>query len=342
LTGLPGNFKFHFMIPEEKKTVIATALQAAFGINEFEEIHQLTTGLSSALIFRIVVRGKPYLLRVITRTDAIADPVNYYDSMRAGADAGLAPRVWYAGVTDRISITDFIEAKPFPSKEARTKMPDLLKRLHSLPPFPNRFNYLDRMDGSIRKFMSAGILPETLTGEAFQQYERIRKVYPRDAGDLVSCHNDLKPENILFDGDRAWMVDWEAAFLNDRYTDLAVVANFAVTNDEEEKEFLGRYFGNELSEYHQAKFFLICQVMHMIYFSFFMLLVSGAGKLIDLELAGQDFRSFHDRMWAGEINLADHDARQQYAWAHLAQLRHNLRLQRFEDALQIVAHHQSH
>jgi thiamine kinase-like enzyme len=325
------------MIPEAKKTAVATALQAAFGINEFEEIRQLTTGLSSALIFRIVVRRKPYLLRVITRTDANADPTHYYDSMGAGADAGLAPRVWYAGIADRISITDFIEAKPFPLKEARTKMPVLLKRLHSLPPFPNRFNYLDRMDGSIRKFMSAAILPETLTGEAFQQYERIRKVYPHNAGDLVSCHNDLKPENILYDGERALLVDWEAAFLNDRYTDLAVVANFAVTNHEEEKEYLGRYFGDELNDYHFARFFLMSQVMHMIYFSFFMLLVSGASQAVDLNLAEQDFRSFHDRMWAGEINLADHDARQQYAWAHRNRLLHNIGLKRFEDALQIVA-----
>lgn len=35
----------------------------------------------------------------------------------------------------------------------------------------------------------------------------------------------MKPENILFDGVRSRLVDWEAASLNDRYTDLAVVAN---------------------------------------------------------------------------------------------------------------------
>src|ERR1035437_5001389 len=52
---------------------------------------------------------------------------------------------------------------------------------------------------------------------------------PRLDADLVSCHMDLKPENILYDGRRVWLIDWMAAFLNVRYFDLAIVANFVVT-----------------------------------------------------------------------------------------------------------------
>jgi thiamine kinase-like enzyme len=67
---------------------------------------------------------------------------------------------------------------------------------------------------------------------------------------MVSSHNDLKPENTLFDGDRVWLVDWEAAFLNDRYHDLATVENFVVTNDAEEEAHLRAYFGEPgLAEY---------------------------------------------------------------------------------------------
>jgi len=66
---------------------------------------------------------------------------------------------------------------------------------------------------------------------------------------MVSSHNDLKPENVLFDGERVWLVDWEAAFLNDRYHDLAMVANFVVNNSEEEEAYLGTYFWKAPSEY---------------------------------------------------------------------------------------------
>jgi thiamine kinase-like enzyme len=46
-----------------------------------------------------------------------------------------------------------------------------------------------------------------------------------------------RPEagKLLFDGQRVWLVDWQAAFVNDRYFDLAVAANFVVTNDADER-----------------------------------------------------------------------------------------------------------
>ena len=55
----------------------------------------------------------------------------------------------------------------------------------------------------------------------------------------------------------------KAAFVNDRYFDLAIVANFLVNNDAEEKTFLQEYFGQPPDEYQLARFFLMRQVMHM-------------------------------------------------------------------------------
>jgi hypothetical protein len=49
------------MIPEAKQPAVARALNEAFGVEEFEDIRRLTAGLTSALVFRIVVRRHPYL-----------------------------------------------------------------------------------------------------------------------------------------------------------------------------------------------------------------------------------------------------------------------------------------
>lgn len=119
------------------------------------------------------------------------------------------------------------------------------------------------MDGFIRKFQDAKILPESETEELFERYARVASVYPREDSQMLSSHNDLKPENILFDGARVWLVDWEAAFLNDRYFDLAVVANFVVTDDAEEEAYLRRYFGEAAGEYRLARFYLMRQITHM-------------------------------------------------------------------------------
>lgn len=116
---------------------------------------------------------------------------------------------------------------------------------------------------------------------------------------MVSCHNDSKPEKLIFDGHRVWLVDWEAAFVNDRYFDLAIIANFVVTSDAEEQAYLHEYFGQPPVEY-LARFFLMRQVMHMLCATFFLLLGS-AGKPVDLREKLPSFRDFHQRIWAGKM-----------------------------------------
>jgi thiamine kinase-like enzyme len=325
------------MIPENKQAAVKKALQSAFGVSEFENIELLTKGLSTALIFRIEVKGVPYLLRVITRTDAMGDPSYYFERMKAGADAGLAPFIHYLSVEDRISITDFIIAQPFPLQAARAQMAEIISRLHALPKFPFRVNYFDAMDGFIAKFRSGNAIPGEYTKELFDRYEKLREVYPRfDEENLVSCHNDLKPENFIFDGRRPWLIDWEGAFLNDRYEDLVVVGNFVTKNEAEEKAYLQIYFGEPASEYQLARFYLMTQMMHVFYFMFFMK-TAAAEKPIDIDsIREEDFRSFHDRIWIGEIDLANTDSKIEYAWAHRRQFLENCKSKRFEGALRLI------
>ena len=107
---------------------------------------------------------------------------------------------------------------------------------------------------------------------------------------MVSCHNDFfKPDNILFDGDRVWLVDWEAAFRNDRYAELAVVANLLVSSDEEERTYLQSYFGQPADEYQRARFFLMQQVAHIFYGLVF-LLQGSPGVPVDLSAQAPSIR----------------------------------------------------
>ena len=326
------------MIPENKQLAVTKALQTAFEVNEFESIQLLTKGLSSALVSKIIVHGNPYLLRVITRTDDVANPAHYFGCMKTAAEAGLAPRIHYMNIEDRISITDFIQEHPFPITEAKDKLVDMLRQLHALPKFPHRLNYLDTMDGFIAKFRTSNIIPDSVTKDILTLYTRIQKVYPRnDEENQVSCHNDLKPDNIIFDGLRPWLVDWEAAFLNDRYAELAMLANFVVKNDKEETDYLCRYFGEPVNEYQHARFFLMSQSMHLFYFAFCML-VGAAGKPVDVHSINKiSFKEFHDSLWNVTISLASNEAKIQYAWVHMQQALHNMNTKRFEEALHIVS-----
>lgn len=145
------------MIPEANQPAVARALNEAFGVEEFEDIRRLTAGLTSALVFRIFVRRHPY----------------QFACMKSGAERGIAPRVLYASVEGRVSITDFVEARPLSAEEALIRLPGTMRTLHSLPPFPkakagNYFDMVDRFIGRLAKS-----LPESQTKELSELYARV-------------------------------------------------------------------------------------------------------------------------------------------------------------------------
>jgi aminoglycoside phosphotransferase len=301
-------------------------------------------------------------LKIITRTE---DPARHYTSVRAAAEAGVAPRVWYTDIENRISITDFVEAEHLPVSEALLQLPALLRTLHSLAPFGrapfnttctflfNKAHALTRKgraltkkghaltkgpapEDFLQKFQASNLLPQAQSEEFFARYGEIAAVYPYDDSEMVSSHNDLfKPDNILFDGHRVRLVDWEAAFLNDRYADLAAVANQVVANDEQEMAYLEQYFGAPPDRYQLARFHLMQQIAHLFYTMAFLYLGSS-GKPIDWSAPVPEFRDYHRRMWAGEVDLADKDVKIACGRVHWERLLRNVRQARYNEALGIV------
>jgi aminoglycoside phosphotransferase (APT) family kinase protein len=324
------------MIPQEKDTAVSRAIQQAFGATSMDDIRKMTKGLSSDLVFRIVVKGSPYLLRIMTRMNEQMDPGRIFACMNTTSDAGLTPRVRYTNAEDGISITDFVEDLPLPATQALHLIPCTLRTLHALPPFPKEFNYVTAHNYFIWRFRKASLLPQDEIDDAFTSYEQLCATYPRVDADMVSCHMDLKPDNILFDGHRIWLVDWQSGFLNDRYFDLAVAASFVVNSDAEEATYLGHYFVQPPDEYQRARFFLMRQALHMLSASVFLLLGSAGkpiGEIEDLP----SFEDFHRRIWAGEINFADRNNQILTGMIHWKRLLHNIHQSRFAESLRTIA-----
>ena len=323
------------MIPQDKIAAVSTGLSNALGTTEIQEIRQIPRGLGPELFFRIIVKGSPYLLRIMTRLNEQNDPARIFTCMQTAAQAGLAPRVLYASTEDGIAILDWIDSVPLPAEQALLQLPATLRKLHALPLFPKTFNYVTSHNYFIWRLRDAGLLPQPEVEEVFRRYLQICATYPRLDADFVSCHMDLRPENILYDGSRIWLSGWQAAFVNDRYFDLAVVANFAVHNEEDERMYLEKYFGQPPDAYQSSRFFLMRQILHMLSAAVYLLLGS-AGKPIPPAGDPPTFRGFHDRIWAGEIDLADNDLKVVYGKVHWQQLLQDRRTPRMDEALRIV------
>jgi aminoglycoside phosphotransferase (APT) family kinase protein len=263
--------------------------------------------------------------------------------MRAAAEAGIAPRVVYTNVEDKISITGFVHAQALPHSDALFRLPELLRELHALPPFERApFNTTctfllgkgPAVDGFLGKFRSLKLMPEDALDEFFARWEEIAAVYETDPSDLVASHNDLfKPDNILFDGDRVWLVDWEAAFLNDRYADLAVVANQLVNTEEEERAFLHAYFGEAPDEHQLARFFVVRQLTHL----FYTMALLYAGSASDWSDPAPEFGEFHRRIWAGETDITTKELKSLWGRVHWERFQQNVIRPRYAESLQTIA-----
>ena len=178
---------------------------------------------------------------------------------------------------------------PFRAAEALVLMPAALRTLHALAPFPGvedaynttctfLLNKGTAVEDFIGKFQAAKVLSKGETEQLLGWHAQVVEAYPHDEENMVSSHNDLfKPDNTLFDGHRVWLVDWEAAFRNDRYVDLAVVSNLVVTNDAEEEIYLQEYFGQPADEYQRARYFVMQQIVHMFYAMVYLYFASFGG-----------------------------------------------------------------
>ena len=231
---------------------VLRALDQTFHSTTIDHAEPLAPGLSTDLIYRITVKGSPYILRIMTRINERMDPARIFACMRAASGAGIAPPLRYSSPEDGITIIDFIDPVPFPASRALAHLPAILRKLHALPPFPKTFNYVTAHSGIIWRFRESNLLPAPEVEEVFTHYGRLGAAYPRLDADMVSCHSDLKPENILYDGRRAWLTGWQAAFVNDRYFDLALAANFLVRTEADELTYLAHYFDEQPSEYQPA------------------------------------------------------------------------------------------
>jgi hypothetical protein len=103
-----------------------------------------------------------------------------------------------------------------------------------------------------------------------------------------------------------------------------------------QRVYLQAYLGQPPDPYQLARFFLMQQVAH-IFYAMAYLFLGSSGKPVNQGENAPEFRDFHRRIWAGEVNLADGQVKTGYGRVHLKQLLENKRQTRFDDALRMVS-----
>ena len=333
------------LIPADKLSAVEKALLHTFNTTDVSQMEPLAGGLSDSMVYKIALNGQWYVLKLYPPAGAPGNTDGRFACMKIAADAGIAPPLYYLNTEDGLSVSAFIESKSlravFSSPDTLlTELAKTIRSIHAMPAFPNESSLLNTVEALIGQIRESPLLNEDLFGNFFEYYDIIREHYPWQDTDKVSSHNDLNPNNLICGGNRIWVLDWDAAFRNDRYVDLAIAANFFVTNEAQESLFLEAYFGDGPDVYKSARFFIMRQTCYLIYAILMFKLASGpdvTGIMNDPEMQKITLREIGAQMGAGKLSLATGKGRLLYGKAMINEALVHMRQPRFMSSIKLLA-----
>lgn len=332
------------LIPEARVEPVKQVLLQTFQTSDISDIQVLGGGFSGCPIYKIVIAGQTCLLKLNPIDPDYKGPEDPVTCTDVASEAGVAPKVYYSNEKNGIDITAFIKKKPlrelYPTQELLMKaLAASLRSIHSLPLFPKTGSLLDMADSDISELGQSQVLPNDLLTEALSKYGIMREAYPWNDSDRVSSHNDLNPNNILCDGQRIWIIDWSTSYVSDRYYDLSVVANFMVSDKEEEEWYLKAYFGEGLNEYVRARFFLMRQICRLIYAGLMLELSCPAEhpELVkNIDWKNINIQDVGDQLKNERLKLSTHEGKLMFGVALLNEALSDMRQPYFEEAVNTV------
>jgi Ser/Thr protein kinase RdoA (MazF antagonist) len=256
-------------VPTDRQEMARAALTAAFGHAPMAPLQPVSGGASGALLYRVDVGDRPYLLRMETRRSPLRNP-HQYACLQTAADAGIAPQPMYVDPDAGVVIMAFHTTRPlqdYPGGPLALAhdLGELAARLQATPVFPAFRDYLTSLDRMLTLVSGSPLFAPGLLDPYREGFERIREVYPWDAASFVSSHNDPNPRNILFDGTRLWLIDWETAGRNDPFIDVAILVDSLAPTPALRDALLRAWLGRAPDRAVHARLMLARQLTRLYY-----------------------------------------------------------------------------
>lgn len=328
-------------VPEPCRATARTALLAAFGSSATIDLVPVSGGASGALTYRVDAAGRPYLLRIETRRDAPARNPHQYACMEIAAEAGIAPPLRHVDANAGVVIMDFLPQRPlaaYPGGPGALagELGRLVARLQATPAFP-KLHAFPTVVGHLLEYLRASVFADGLLDAHVEGFERIREAYRVEPSAGVSSHNDPNPHNVIFDGERLWLVDWEAAYRNDPLTDVAILAENFAPDAGLESVLLTSWLGQAPTPLVRARLRLMRQITRVYYAGLLCSVAARApGQARLTDLSAPTAAEFGAAVAEGKHDPTSPETLRTLARMCLARFLDGLAMPDFEEALAIA------
>jgi aminoglycoside phosphotransferase (APT) family kinase protein len=267
-------------LPHDQREAVGRILAGLFGTSD-TKVAPIKGGASPASLFRVDVGPRRCLLRVEGPHSPLRVPTQY-EAMRMAVDAGLAPRLHHADPDAGIVVMDFIEQWPLSAYPGgipalTAAMGAMIARLQASPAIPAFVDYPDMVSRLFAHVRRTGLFAAGVLDPHWERLQQIREAWDRDPARLVSSHNDCHPGNFLFDGERLWLVDWESAYRNDRFVDIAILLDNVAPAPDLREVLIRAWIGRHLDADEQRQLDT-ARALTRLYFAGFFLSGSAAAQ----------------------------------------------------------------
>lgn len=199
--------------------------------------------------YKIDVDGESFVLRITgEKTELLGiDRENEYISNMLAGKLGIAPEVIYFIRPEGYLVTRYLDSRPIPPEEITTKanlkqLASILKRIHSMPPVPGKFDVFDIIKDYTKTVHQYNVEFPSDFNFLSEHTIDAEKALLKQQYEPLPCHNDLLNANFLFDGNIR-ILDWEYAGMGDIFFDLANFASHHQLSDDLDHWLLECYFG---------------------------------------------------------------------------------------------------
>jgi len=287
---------------------VTELLPRRFG--QVRSVEAIQVGLSGAEVHGVVTDTGDYVLRIVPMMDRDVWARELV-VRRLTSDAGIAPALeWVdedrgATLMQRIGGRGFFPALADPAERTRAleSVARLLAKLHALP--GDRLVPADPIAFARETWRVQSRRPgfPSWAQPALAHLEHAEPLLAEDDRRTPS-HNDLNPANVLWDGERAWLVDWEQSGLTHPYYDIAALSTMLIMDESTGLRLLTVQEGAPLSPDQVATFVALRRVAMVFYGTIFSSLASDLSthvpSTID-EVPGMS--AFYARLGSGALSL---------------------------------------
>jgi Ser/Thr protein kinase RdoA (MazF antagonist) len=329
-------------VPADRRDVALAALTTAFGHTAMTPLQPVGGGASGALLYRVDVGDRAYLLRMETRRSPLRNP-HQYACLQIAADASIAPPPLHVDADAGVVIMAFHAPRPLqeypggPLTLARD-LGQLAARLQATPVFPAFRDYLTSLERMLKLVRGSTLFAPGLLDPHCEAFDRIREVYPWDAGTFVSSHNDPNPRNILFDGTRLWLVDWETAGRNDPFIDVAILVDSLAPTPALRDALLQAWLGRTPDRAALARLTLARQLTRLYYAALMLSLAAMAPRSTppDADLSAPTPAELQAAISAGRVSATGPDMLYTLAKMCLERFMRDLETTEFAESLGVA------